>query len=292
MKVAGSLADGTAVSFSTIGQLVGDTLADPTACTLVMPVFAGSAAYVFGGEVKIAFPTNGEFSVVLPSEKLVWEKNAAKTTSLDGMFFAISLAPTGGWYDNVVNLQNYYLNRGVSRFAIETIESGDDLPTAALTKNYSFSTLSSPNDLDVSFTGNNLTVAARKLVKNKTTGLSDFGTSVNPWNTTVKLNRATGLVSGTFNAWEWITKNDLAERFYDTAQMQISSLAHKGVLLYTRDNSTESPLDSNVLTAGYFLMPATTSTKAADQKKVWKASLPFNILFEKKDPDWFEKEDW
>ena len=292
VKVAGSLADGTAVSFSTIGQLVGDTLADPTACTLVMPVFAGSAAYVFGGEVKIAFPTNGEFSVVLPSEKLVWEKNAAKTTSLDGMFFAISLAPTGGWYDNVVNLQNYYLNRGVSRFAIETIESGDDLPTAALTKNYSFSTLSSPNDLDVSFTGNNLTVAARKLVKNKTTGLSDFGTSVNPWNTTVKLNRATGLVSGTFNAWEWITKNDLAERFYDTAQMQISSLAHKGVLLYTRDNSTESPLDSNVLTAGYFLMPATTSTKAADQKKVWKASLPFNILFEKKDPDWFEKEDW
>ena len=288
VKVAGSLADGTAVSLSTIGQLVGDTLEDPTACALVVPVFAGTAAYAFGGEVKIAFPAGGEFPVVLPSKKVVWEKNAAKTTSQDGTAFAISLAPTGGWYDKVVNLQNYYVNRG---FAVSSIGSGDDLPAAALTKSYSFSTLSAPNDLGVSFVGNSLTVPARALVKNKTTGLTDFGTSVNPWNTTVKLNRATGLVSGTFNAWEWIVKNDLGGFFYDTAQKQISGLAHKGVLLYSRDDSTESPLAENVLTAGYFLMPATTSTKAADKKKVWKASMPFNILtVEDDEKTWGEKE--
>ena len=288
VKVAGSLADGTAVSFSTIGQLVGDTLANPTACTLVVPVSAGGVSYVCGGEVKIAYPADGEIPVVMPSSKLIWEKNASKTTSQDGVAFAMSLAPTGGWYDKIGNLQNYYLGR---KFAVSSIESGDDLPVAALTKNYSFSTLSSPNDLEVSFAGNSLTVPARTLVKNKTTGLTDFGESVNPWNTTVKLNRATGLVSGTFNAWEWITQNDLAGNSYDTAQKQITSLAHKGVLLYVRDGSADSPLAENVLTAGYFLMPATTSTKTAGKNKVWKASLPFNILTINDDADdWNEKD--
>ena len=138
--------------------------------------------------------------------------------------------------------------------------------------------------------GNSLTVPARKLVKNMTTGLSDFGTSVNPWNTTVKFNRATGLVSGTFSAWEWIVKNDLANSF-DTAQKQITGLAHKGVLLYSRDDSAESPLADNVLTAGFFLMPATTSTKAATKNASWKASLPFNILTVSDDEKvWDEKE--
>ena len=193
-------------------------------------IFAGSAAYAFGGNAKIALPAGGECPVGLPSGKLVWEKNAAKTTSQDGTAFAISLAPTGGWYDKVVNLQNYYLNR---EFAVSSINSADDLPAAALASGYSFSTLSSPNDLGASFVGNSLTVPARKLVKNMTTGLSDFGTSVNPWNTTVKFNRATGLVSGTFSAWEWIVKNDL-ENAFDTAQKQITGLAHKGVLLYSR----------------------------------------------------------
>ncbi len=295
VKVAGSLADGTAVSFSTIGQVVGDTLDDPTACTLVIPAFAGSSAYALGGEVKIAYPAAGEYPVVLPSEKLVWEKNAAKTTSHDGTAFAISVAPTGGWYDKVVNLQNYYMSR---KFAVSTAETGDDLPAEALAKGYSFSTLSSPKDLDsvpndlaVTFNGNALSVAARSLVKNKTTGLTDFSTSVNPWNTTVKLNRATGLVSGTFNAWEWVVKNDLANFFYATAQKQISNLSHKGVLLFVRDDSADSPLAEDVLTAGYFLMPATTSTKAADKNKAWKASLPFNILTVDDDAyDWDEKE--
>lgn len=288
VKVAGSLADGTAVSFSTIGQLVGDTLDDPAACTLVIPAFAGSAAYAFGGEAKIAFPAGGEFPVVLPAAKLVWEKNAAKTTSRGGTAFAISLAPTGGWYDKLVNLQNYYLSR---KFAISAAETGDDLPAEALASGYSFSTLSTPNDLEVSFSGNALSVAAQKLVKNKTTGLSDFNTSVNPWNTTVKLARATGLVSGTFNAWEWVVKNDLDGFYYNTAQKQITKLSHKGVLLYSRDDSADSPLADNVLTAGYFLMPATTSTKAATIKATWKASLPFNILTVDDDAyDWGEKE--
>ena len=286
VKVSGVLADGTAVSLSTIGQPVGDTLEDPKSCTLVVPVYAGSATYAAGGDVKIAFPASGDLPVVLPSGKLEWEKNAAAATSRTATSFLMSLAPTGGWYDKVVNLQNYYLGR---EFAVSTVDSGDELPPEALASGYSFSTLSSPGDLGVSFLGNAVSVAARKLVKNNTTGLTDFGTSVNPWNTTVKFTRATGLVSGTFNAWEWVVKSDLANE-YATAQKQISGLQHRGVLLFARDESSESPLADDVLTAGFFLMPATSSTKAADTKKAWKASLPFNIITVGDDePVWDEK---
>ena len=287
VKVSGVLADGTSVSFSTIGQLVGDTLEKPEECRLMVPVYAGNATYALGGEVEIAFPAGGEYPVLQPASKLAWARNAAKLTSRDGTAFAISLAPTGGWYDKVVNLQNHYLN---NEFAVSTIGSADELPPEALAKGYSFSTLSTPNDLAASFTGNTLSVPGRSLVKNKTTGLYDFGTSVNPWNTTVKFVRATGLVSGTFNAWEWVVKSDLLNE-YNSAQKQMSSLAHKGVLLYTRDDSSESPLSPDVLTAGFFLMPATTSTKAKDRNAAWKASLPFNILtVDDNEKDWDEKD--
>ena len=63
------------------------------------------------------------------------------------------------------------------------------------------------------------------------------------------------------------------------------------MLLYTRDASSESPLSPDVLTAGFFLMPATTSTKAKDRNAAWKASLPFNILtVDDNEKDWDEKD--
>lgn len=285
VKVSGVLADGTSVSFSTFGELIGDDLEAPENCTLVVPVYVGNANYSLSGAVKIVLPAGeGALPVVQSSEKLVWTKNAGAATSHTADGFNITLAPTGGWYDKVVNLQAYYLDRG---FAVEGIDSADILPAEALAKGYSFSTLSTPNDLAVTLNGNSLAVSAKSLVKNKTTGLSDFGKSVNPWNTTVKLNRATGIVTGTFNAWEWIVKSDLLNE-YDTAQKQISSIPHKGVLLFTREEASESPLADNVFTSGFFLMPATTSTKAADKNKSWKASLPFNIIYNETGDTWQE----
>ena len=82
--------------------------------------------------------------------------------------------------------------------------------------------------------------------------------------------------------------NELAD--YASAQKQTANLTHKGVLLFTRDAA--SPLADNVLTAGFFLMPATTSTKAATVKAAWKASLPFNILVtDESEQSWDERED-
>ena len=293
VKVTGVLADGTAVSGSTIAQAIGDDASADFAkdCVLRIPFLVSKSTYAVGGVAEIAYEdpaADGALPVAMPSAKLVWVKNAAKTTSADATAFAISLAPTGGWYDKVVNLQAYYLNR---EFAVSAATEAESLPAAALAKGYSFTTASTPNDLEVTFAGNALSVAKRVLVKNKTTGLYDFGDSVNPWNTSVKFTRATGIVTGSFYAWDWIYKSDLSGFEYATAQKATPLLTHKGVLLYSRDSSSESPLADNVLTSGFFLMPATTSTAAKTRKSVWSASLPFNIVTTSDDEkDWSEKD--
>ena len=51
-----------------------------------------------------------------------------------------------------------YLN---GEFAVSTVGSADELPPEALASGYSFSTLSTPNDMAVSFIGNSLSVPAR-----------------------------------------------------------------------------------------------------------------------------------
>lgn len=275
VKVTGVLADGTSVSGSTVGQLVGADVSDQRNCVLMVPVCLNKAAYALAGTLQIAYQqVDDQYPVVLSSEKLLWAKTKAATTSRTGAGFTISQAPTGGWYDKVVNLQAYYIN---NEFALSGAESGEDLPAEALASGYKFSTESTPQDLAVKFTGNALSVSARKLVKNNTLGLYDFvdgveTTSVNPWNVTLKLTRATGVLTGKFSAWEWKYRT-VNGYTYATAQKEIKNLVHKGVLIFSRDSSSASPLDRDALTAGFFLMPA------ADTKKVkWKASLPFNIL--------------
>lgn len=262
-KVSGMLADGTAVSCSTIGQVRKGGF-------FYVPFYAGSATYAVGGVLALACEAEGATAVLRSSAGLLWTKNAGKTTSRDGDGFAFTLQPVGGWYDKVLNLQAYYLNEG---FAIEA-GTGKDLPADALAKGYAFTTRSTPQDLGVTFTGNTLVPAAYKAVKNATTGLTDFDTSVNPWNVALKFTRATGLVTGTFNAWEWVLKNDLANT-YETKQKTITKLAHRGVLLFTRAEG-DPALADNVLTAGFFLMPNTTNSKLVS--KTWKASLPFNVI--------------
>lgn len=277
-KVAGVLADGTSVSCSTTGQLLSD------GCFYI-PFYAGSTTYSLGGILKLALPEGENATGVLKSSSgLLWTKNAAATTSLDGSGFGFTLQPTGGWYDKVKNLQTYYLNEG---FAI-TAGTGEDLPAGALASGYSFTTLSTPQDLGAKFTGNTFAVDAYKNVKNNTTGLTDFGDSVNPWNVALKFTRSTGIITGTFNAWEWVIKNDLANE-YMTKQKTITKLATKGVLLFSRDVD-EKTLDDNVVAPGFFLMPNTTDSKLVSKK--WKASLPFNVLSTGEGDDNYEEREF
>lgn len=295
VKIAGVLADGTSVSYSSISELVGADLADPKTCRLRVPFFVGkTTAYSVAGVAEIGYedPTDeSALPVLLPTAKILWAKTKAAATSKDGLGFCLSLAPTGGWYSKTENLQNHYLG---SKFALSTIETKDELPTYLLAKNYSFTAESVPHDMGVSFVGNTLTPAAKKLVKTATTGLYDtwqtdpasaesVAASVNPWSVALKFTRSTGIITGTLSAWEWTFKRDEAGFPYATAQKEIKKLAHKGVWLYSRDGGSESPLAANANSAGFFLMQGAKS---------WKASLPFNILATEVDdePNWAEKD--
>lgn len=293
VKVAGVLADGTSVSYTSIGELVGDDLANPRTCRLRVPFFAGkTTVYSVAGVAEIGYENPADenaLPVLLPTAKVFWAKTAAAATSRDGSGFCLSLAPTGGWYNKTENLQNHYLN---AKFALATVETAEELPTYALAKGYSFMVESVPQDMGISFVGNTLTPDAKKLVKTSTTGLYDtwqtdptthesVATSVNPWSVTTKFTRSTGIITGTLSAWEWTFKYDEAGFPYATAQKEIKKLAHKGVWLYSRDGGSESPLRADACSAGYFLMQGAKS---------WKASLPFTIYASPADHDWLEKD--
>ena len=92
-------------------------------------------------------------------------------------------------------------------------------------------------------------------------------------------------MTGTFSAWEWKFRT-VDGYTYPTAQKEIKKLTHKGVLLFSRDSSPDSPLAANALSAGFFLMPASNPKKVT-----WKASLPFNITtVSDSERTWDEKE--
>ena len=119
VKVGGMLADGTKISFSTVGLLTGD-LSAPRTCVFRVPLFAAKSPYVFGGEVGIVFAEDAAgnaASILDASSELLWN-NDSKTACFDEAGFRIGISPVGGWYSTVYSLQRYYLN---SEFTLDGI---------------------------------------------------------------------------------------------------------------------------------------------------------------------------
>lgn len=112
VKVAGRLADGTAVSGSSVATPVGD-LNTPEDCELFVPIAFSSASYSFGGVAKIAWTEDedGYAASILDSvSTLHWYKDGASATQ-SGEMLDLELEPSGGWYNTTYNLQRYYLDR-------------------------------------------------------------------------------------------------------------------------------------------------------------------------------------
>lgn len=286
-KTAGKLADGTSVSSSLVPALAGD-LAQPGTCKLIIPVFQAKKPAVFGGLIEISLAEDGEgglVPVVDSTATLVWASDDA-TKTYDGTGWKYDLAPTGGWYDKVVNLQAYYLS---SAFAIDA-GSSDDLPEELLTAGYSFVSSTMPTGEAVELAGDTPTVAKQSLVKGidpvtgKAIALYDWEKCVNPSNVKLTFKRATGVISGTFDVWTEGTDNK-----NKTVQKNLSGFKHEGVLLLARDAA--SPIAEEVWTAGYFLTPAYTSPET---KKKITDSYQFNIIREDQgDVDWWaEDQGW
>lgn len=257
---AGRLADGTEVSFSTVGQLRGD-LANPSTCALVVPVGIYADPYSFGGDLRIR--NDGGNAVVDSLSALEWNKDG-KYSSYDRLGFRIAICPTGGWYNDTYTLQTYYLNRD---FTVEAAPV-DGLPEELLPAGYDYTVDTMPHDVEMKIEVNTMTPATRQLVaREDKPELMDLARSVNPWKVKLSFVRETGIVTGTFKA---ISDGE--------TQPTIGTYQHYGILPMYRDANT--PLEANVLTAGFYLMPVTSK---------WTFSLPFNINFtEYQERDWSE----
>ena len=258
---AGRLADGTDVSLSTTAQPRGDG-------GLVVPLGVYGDCWSFGGDILIKHAQTAEggetvtASVIDSLSALEWNKDG-KYSSYDRLGFRIAIRPTGGWYNTVFNLQTYYLNRD---FSVEA-EQVDGLPEELIPAGYTYTANTMPHDVEMKLEGNAMVPAARVLVPRiDEPELTDLARSVNPWNVKLSFVRETGILTGSFKAKS------------DDAAGTIATYQHYGILPMYRDANT--PLEANVLTAGFYLMPVTSK---------WTFSLPFNINFtEYQERDWSE----
>lgn len=126
VKVAGRLADGTSVSASTQGALLGDA-ADPASCEMIVPLAVGSSAYALGGELCLLWSADTDDTVtttVDPAFALEWYKDGTSATR-DGDPLSLELSPAGGFYNTVWNLQTYYLNRDFTLDGVEVLLQGN-----------------------------------------------------------------------------------------------------------------------------------------------------------------------
>ena len=228
-KLAGSLSDGTSVSASAKVALEGtvSSAADNYDRVAVVPFFVNAAKYSFGGELRIrlAVDSAGNATPVTDSSAvIIWNSIDAAATRDGVRGWHEMLAPVGGWYDTIKNLQRYYLN---DEFLVD---AGSKLPQELLPSgSTAFAADCLPNGRGILFASGN-----------------KFAAYASPWNFTVSFTRATGIVNGTFAA---ITADGKT----------LSGLKHAGVLILNREAKT--PMDDDVITSGYFLSPVRTGTR-------------------------------
>ena len=271
-KVAGQLADETKISLSVAAcGLESDGKGGYVLC---VPVYAAKSPYCFGGGLvlcrKAIAAAKPDGRMVNPDEKnydivvdaasscLIWNNDNAALTYGGTSGWKLDVAPVGGWYDTVFNLQSYYKTYALS---IQTAEIAE-FPKEALSSGYQYVSTANndPNGFAFDFAGNAIALPKKQLVKDPSTRQTDLENSVNPYNIQVKFARATGIVSGSFSLW---TTNG-------TAQKEITGIKHNGVLVLQRD--VDGALDERVLSAGFFNM----KTKVSGRN--WSMSCPFNLI--------------
>ena len=260
VKVSGVLPDRTSFSSSAFAGLRGDP-ADPDNAVLVVPVVYAAPPDAFGGLLKIRRGSADGAPYVDSYAELEWSKAGG---AFDGVDFRLAANPVGGWYDTVVNLQRYYLDRD---FTVEA-EPVAGIPEGMLPAGYVYTADTTPHGVEAMLAGDVLRAAARKVVKTEDGTRVDFDGSVNAWDVKLSFARGSGLVTGTA-----AVVSD-GER-----QTTLGTVNHYGILLMNRDPA--APLDADVWTAGFYQFPAGNG---------WKHSLPFNIRSVTVDRDWSETE--
>ncbi len=280
VKAAGMLADGaTKPSLSVKACALVPDESSANGYSMRVPLYFGKSPVVFGGEMRLYADESGTV-VVDSSEQLVWKNDNAAVTYFGEEGYSIDLDPVGGFYDTVINLQAHYINCALQ------VETGDitEFPTESLAAGFDFVASVEPNETTVKVAGDAFATDKKVLVKDGR--LNDLVSSVNPLNVQVKLARATGLVSGTFSLW--------SENEGGTAQKEITSIKHNGVLLLSRD--ALAPISDEVAAAGFcykaLKVTEKNETTGRTTSRNWTFSLPFNLLaVDQGEPDWWA-DDW
>lgn len=206
--------------------------------------------------------------------------DVAGSHSGDG--FDIKIAPAGGYYDTIANLQRYYLG---NMFAIEfpsddNLDILRDILKSTYGETYDFVAAANPVGMDVSVIGDTVSVPKQTLVKEmdgtKKTSFNDWANCTNAANVKLTFKRATGVLTGTCDLWYEGTNGTMR------VQNAFKSCKHAGVLIMNRedDEKVEDRLPYDVWTAGAVVIPQ--SFKGPDGKtRKWNASCPFNVKAEK-----------
>lgn len=247
-KITGILADGRSFTCSSYVDFTVDEVGE-AAC---VPVWAFGPDYSFSALLLLRKGADGVYVDSyrgIDGSVVTWTKDGAGSMP-DGTGFRLEMSPVGGWYNTVCNLQRYYLEYD---FVAET-EPVTGLASYLLPSGYSYVTGSTPSGLMLALDGNAFRAPALSFVKDGSR--IDLAKSVNPWDMTVTFNRALGYLTGSFKV---ISDDGVAQTYAGTA-------AHHGVLLMNRD--PKSPLDADVQTAGFYLLPVNGS---------WSLSQPFDI---------------
>lgn len=191
--------------------------------------------------------------------------------SYDGQsVFSYEMAPVGGYYDTVINLQRNYIDYAT------TIQTADVLEFPSETFTYEAISDQQANGFAIDFNMNAVSVAKKSIVKDSSK-LIDFAASANPGNITIKMARATGIVSGSFSLWSQGV--DAKEK---TVQKEIKGIKHFGVIILARDLASHSDLgqklSENVISGGFMQYVLTVKDEATGKNRKWTFSDVFNIV--------------
>ena len=277
-RVAGQLADGTAISGSAVIGFATNDIDDEDddiedvddeewKPSVLIPVFYARNKTAFGGWLHLVRGENG--TVYADGDyTLVWyEGDATKTyDGLEG--YSLDLTPVGGWFDKLMQLYTYYLDKKVT----VNVELDDgNLMKEAYPAGYStfaWWPALSENPVTVSFAGNKMSVPRRTLVKQEgSRTLNDYEASTNVCNVTLAFTRATGIFSGSLGLW---FEGEDAKG--NTTQRELTGLRYQGVLTPVKEEGSFYVDEPGM---GYLLVP----TKITEDRKTrtWNASYFFGL---------------
>ena len=292
VRTAGKLADGTAVSLS--GLLILNEKGHVFAIVYTAPVaYKGGSLF---GLAEFVNPADGAvYMRLLDGVKFVWKSRNPLATGDHGAGFSRSLGMTGGRYDKLINLYNYYENGLIigdtalpelpisitftdwvddsqttkemwteTGYAAEPV-GGDSLPTGL--------------GLSLNMAGTGFAAPKADLpVKDPETGEYSYGEDTNGdgvFNTsglTFTFTKATGLFKGSFKAWYDYTS--AIDNTTDTGKFAHASktVAFLGALTPIREK-----LDDGIGGRSYFLWPEKGSYTSASGKSM---TYSFNVSYD------------